>query len=551
MLNSRLTIQIYLGLGLLLGGVIDILVHYHIKNSFTFSTILLFCLFYGLVYNEKNSLRLILTSVGIAVLVSLPLIPLNGLWDETVKFNFDTLGPYYLQLFSFLCAFPLFIYVAHAFHYAYHRDNTWRINYATLFSGVWDSLVLVIVASIFTSIATSLVALAAIIFKTVGSDLLWAVYQDFNAKIIIHTTLFFIGLYIAQQNQKIIHNLRFLLLRMMQFLFPLLALITIIYFFLYSAMLAGLISGESFPPAGILAALVISGVIFFNANFQTGEEEIQYKRWTRVFFTCYQVVLLCLCLRFDYLIISAYSIHTNVGLYLLIVLLHCLSYALGGFMVPVKQRAFIKKANISIALFFITAMLIINNSWKPITINFGHQTKTMVLEPGPVIPSPPTVKNSKTNTLFQQTTAIDEELTTSNLFWQGSIGEQSFIAAERDDLPLYICRAKYKKGNQIGSFSNNKCTITYDGKAFTLPQYKILAGKATIPVLWDAYPTNKPLIRVGVEMTTDGTLRDLYPCRVEINGKFYIGKVVAERCNIAIDGAELGLPIQAILAYTR
>jgi hypothetical protein len=184
-------------------------------------------------------------------------------------------------------------------------------------------------------------------------------------------------------------------------------------------------------------------------------------------------------------------------------------------------------------------------------MKFGHLTKTIVIEPGPVIPTAEPIKDSKTNNMLQETTAIDKELTESNLFWQESISEQSFIAAERDDIPLYICRAQYNNGNQIGSFSNNTCTITYAGKALSRTNYQILAGKTTIPVIWDTYPTHNPLIRVGIEFTTEGTSRDLYACRVEINGKFYIGKVVAERCNIAMDGAELLLPIQSILAQAR
>jgi len=295
--------------------------------------------------------------------VSLPLIPLSEpLWNNASKLK--------LSLETFLSAFPLFIYVAHAFHYAYHRDNTWRINYATLFSAVWDSFVLLTVAGIFAGIATLLVALAATLFKTVGSDWLWSVFHHFKIKILIYSTLFFIGLYIAQQNQKTIHNLRFLLLRMMRFLFPLLAIITTIYFFLYLAMLAGLINGESSPSIGTLAALIIPGIIFFNASFQTGEEDIKSKIWA-LFFLCYQVVLLALCLRFDYLIVSTNSIHINTSLYLFILLLYCLSYAIGAFMVPANQQNFIKKANISIALFFLLAMLILNNPFRPSTIQLG------------------------------------------------------------------------------------------------------------------------------------------------------------------------------------
>ncbi len=542
MLNARKGLLIYVALGLLLGGTIDILNHVDIRHIFLLSSIVLFCLFYGLVYDRKNSARLVITSLGIAVLVSLPFISTNvQLWGGSTEHNLDT----------FLFAFPFLIYVAHAFHYACHRDNTLNISYVTLFSAVWDSFVLVIAASIFTGIATALIAIAGIIFKTVGSDLLWSIYQNFNVKMLIHTTSFFIGLYIAQQNQQAVNNLRFLLLRMMRVLFPLLALITVIYFFLYLAMLAGLFNGNSLSPIAILAGLIIPGIIFFNANFQTGEEDISSTIWTRLFFICYQVVLLCLCLRFDYLIVSAYSLDSNLGLYLLIVLFYCVSYAIGALLLPVKQRHFIKKANIGIALFFLLVLLILNNPVHPIIMTFGHQQQTIAYEPGPVIIPSVSDKKPKATITLQEKTAIDKELIESNLFWQDTISEQSFIAAERDDIPLYICRVQYNNGSQIGSFSNNTCTITYGGKALTIANYQILAGKTTIPVIWDTYPTHNSLIRLGSEVTSESVPRDLYPCRVEINGKFYIGKVVAERCNIAMDGVELGLPIQAILTRVR
>ncbi|HEN5520373.1 TPA: hypothetical protein U6299_001845, partial [Legionella pneumophila] len=194
-------LYIFTLIGLLLGVVVDILIRYNNTTAFIYSVVTIFGVLFALTYNNVNFSRLIGTSFLLAFFLSIPLFPLK--MDYSMK---D-----YFHFFTFFVGFPFFIYVAHCFHYAYHHDNTWRVSYSSLFAGVWNTIPLLFIALVFSSLANLLIVLGSFVFKTVGNNYLWDLYfynRDF--KLISNTTLFFMGLGVGQQNLNIIHNMRFL-----------------------------------------------------------------------------------------------------------------------------------------------------------------------------------------------------------------------------------------------------------------------------------------------------------------------------------------------------
>ena len=266
---SRKEIYVFTLIGLLLGIGLDLLMRNEIKSIFYYIFLLLYSLLFALTFNEKHLLRLLGTSFIVALVLSMPFLP----------FIVDVPPQHIGHFIAFLAAFPIYVYISHSFHYAYHHDNSWRVNYNSLFAAVWNTIPLLFVALLFSSLANCLILIGAFVFKTVGSTFLWNLYFDnLNFRLISNVTLFFIGLGVGQQNIKVIYNLRFLLLRMMYYLFPFLALISALYFVLY---LGHSVSGgpDNINPLTVLLPLNILGIIFFNAYFQDGCIESDAPSW--------------------------------------------------------------------------------------------------------------------------------------------------------------------------------------------------------------------------------------------------------------------------------
>ncbi|HBJ7679193.1 TPA: hypothetical protein ACVUIO_001701 [Legionella pneumophila] len=354
-------LYIFTLIGLLLGVVVDILIRYNNTTAFIYSVVTIFGVLFALTYNNVNFSRLIGTSFLLAFFLSIPLFPLK--MDYSMK---D-----YFHFFTFFVGFPFFIYVAHCFHYAYHHDNTWRVSYSSLFAGVWNTIPLLFIALVFSSLANLLIVLGSFVFKTVGNNYLWDLYfynRDF--KLISNTTLFFMGLGVGQQNLNIIHNMRFLLLRIMYYLFPLLAAISILYFILYTFHSFS-IGQEHINPLIVLIPLTTAGIIFFNAYFQDGTIKSDYPSWLKLSLRVYRVILFLLALMMTYKILSDFSLDTNAFIYLLVAVLFSFTYAITAFLNENQEKQWIYMGNIGTAIFFIVTLFLCNLPYIPVEFTIG------------------------------------------------------------------------------------------------------------------------------------------------------------------------------------
>ncbi len=367
-MTSKKGIYIFTFIGLFVGIILDQLIRAHNTTLFYYSLITLISLFYALSFNQKNILRLVGTSFIFSFVLSLLLLP----------FKADLASNYYLHLLTFIPGFPFLVYITHSFHYAYHHDNTWRVSYSSLFAAVWNTLPLLFVAGLFSALANMIIILGAAIFKTVGSNYLWNLYiHNPSFGLISNSVLFFIGLAIGQENIKIIYSLRFLMLRIMYYLFPFLALHSVIYFVMYTIHY---FSGEPnyITPLLIIIPLVSLGLIFFNACYQDGEVELKYPSWIKGFLQIYRNILLILVLMMTYMVFKSYPVDINICIYLITVILFSINYAITAWFSAEKEKKWICIANIGIAVFFCISLYLSNLPYLPINFVIGSYNTTSI-----------------------------------------------------------------------------------------------------------------------------------------------------------------------------
>jgi hypothetical protein len=216
-----------------------------------------------------------------------------------------------------------------------------------------------------------IIMLGAVLFKTVGSDFLWNLYfNNLHFNLISNITVFFIGLSIGQEQIKIIYNLRFVLLRIMYYLFPFLALHSIIYFVMYNIHS---FYGEKLFISSIIVLMPLTslGIIFFNACYQDGTVELKYPAWIQFFLRVYRVVLFILFLILTYKVSNEYSLDSNLCVYLLVGLLLSVNYAITAWFSAEKEKKWIYIGNIGTAILFIIALFLFNIPYLPLDFTFG------------------------------------------------------------------------------------------------------------------------------------------------------------------------------------
>lgn len=213
---------IFAGIGLALGIIIDQIIHRDDLRVVHYIFPSLIAYLYALTYNGEHSIRLAITSTLTALLLSLPLAPYM-LGDEPQHFN---------HVICFVLIYPLFVYIGHCFHYAYHHDSKLKVSYKSLYTAVWNTFPHLFLATLFLALSQIILGFGALVFKSIGSMFLWDLcFNNLHFRIITNVLFFFIGMNICYQNISVVYNMRILIMRAMFYLFPFVALISISYFF--------------------------------------------------------------------------------------------------------------------------------------------------------------------------------------------------------------------------------------------------------------------------------------------------------------------------------
>ena len=361
---SKMGIYIFILIGLLVGLTLDTLIRWEVKTPFYYAFTVVFGYLYALSYNEKNNQRLMISSFFVTLFLTIPFIGFK--W---AGFGND----HTIHMVTFWMIFPTFAYVAHCFHYAYHQDNTFDVSYVSLFAAVWNSIILILIAIVFSTIAHSLIMLGGFIFKTTGNDLLWDFVNNNHFSLIMNTVLIFIGLNIGQQNLNIIYSIRFLLLKVMYYLFPILAVISTLYLILH---LLQVLTGGIAPinPLFILVPLSILGIVFFNAFYQDGDAEVAVPAGLQLFYKIYRVVLFIIVLMMTYHLFKQNPINSNVLIVILCGILFSATYAITAYFDEVAEKKWIRLGNIGTAIFFLIALFIFNIPYANVDFTLGSDT---------------------------------------------------------------------------------------------------------------------------------------------------------------------------------
>ncbi|MCC5792491.1 MAG: hypothetical protein JJT82_07805 [Legionellaceae bacterium] len=343
-------ILVYLILGLLSGSFLALLTWQQLTSIYLYTVPLLFALFFALAFNGKQTLRLLWSSAALALILGSPLLALSKSQHHGLE--------------SMLWILPIACYVAHAFHYAIHLDSSLKPSYQSLFFAVWNTIPLLLVAGLFSLIGVSLLYLTALIFYS----LQYNAFGDFIVNnsyfvLISRTTLVFTGLGIAKQNLPLMNNLRLVLLRVIYYLYPFLALISLLYLILFTAHYIG-DAQKSDATGMVLLSLVSLGIIFFNAIFQEGKSDIYPSKTMLFFLKLYRISLLPLGLIMAFELWSPER-SANFLLIISLLTLYSISYCLSVFSGKSRATKAIQAANISIALFFVFVFLLINNPLYP------------------------------------------------------------------------------------------------------------------------------------------------------------------------------------------
>jgi hypothetical protein len=175
--------------------------------------------------------------------------------------------------------------------------------------------------------------------------------------------------------------------------------------------------------------------------------------------------------------------------------------------------------------------------------------------------------------------------------WAASNGTNmpanAFVAARNGNAPLYICQATYSGDNSYseaavidpGVLTPQGCVITYNGQSFLAPTYSVLIS--TSVGAWvdgqkvQTQPKIRPLLLARANGNEEGVAsatptsdnsnqptpllnqlavvggqensQDIYVCRTQIAGQYFIGKVANNTCNIAAGSKEASWPVYQVL----
>lgn len=347
---------IFAGIGLALGVTIDQIVHHDDLRvvHYTFPTLIAYL--YALAYNGEHSIRLIFTSTITAFLLSFPLAPfLFG--EEPEHFN---------HVICFVLIYPLFIFIGHCFHYAYHHDSTYKVSYKSLFTAVWNTFPHIFLAALFVGLGQLILGFGALVFKTAGSMFLWDLcFNNLHFRIITNIIFFFVGMNICYQNIGVVYNLRILIIRAMFYLFPFVALISISYFFfIFSNYIT--FKHQIVQNLNVLIPLVVLGITFFNAYLQDADDKNATPQTYNNFIKLYRVVFFALTIMLAHASSTEYDFDINVLVYLICVVFLGFVYFITIFFPIELEYKYIKLGNVSTAIFFMLALLILNFPYHPL-----------------------------------------------------------------------------------------------------------------------------------------------------------------------------------------
>lgn len=335
-------LYLYSFVGLIVAAFAEILYLGQI-GDFVYSAFpLVFSILFLLSYNGFNTLQLFISSFILSFILCIPLIGIDTWTDHQVEF---------------VILFPFLVFMAHCFHYAYHRNHTLRMDYSILFEAAWNGLMILLFGVIFDfAINAFIIFLVWVIAKSASSHLYSFIVEGVAVPSFLGILFMFIGMGITHKHILSFNRLRFTLISCMYYFLPILLLGNITYFICFFNN-----PGEH-PDVNIshLFELIILSLIFMNAYYQDGDRENQRLAWLDSVLRVYKVLLLAMLLTVSYYAYSYMSLNTNQLILLTLMLFSGWIYAQSAFLSDQRAQEEIEYSNKCIVFVFIIAIYLVN-----------------------------------------------------------------------------------------------------------------------------------------------------------------------------------------------
>ncbi len=390
---------LYTLLGFASASIMTILSHARLTYIAPYIFIASFVFLFSLAFDENKTKGLIISSLVGAFIITFPFLSMN------FGASFDGHNPMNVRYIEFIFfSLPSFAFMVHCFHYAYHKTDCYKLDYRYLFEAVWNTIPMLFVAGLFANITNALISSASMGFKTINSHFIETYYtSNVDVLFILNSTFFFVGLSIAKIHDKITLNLRFVLLRMLNFLLPLLIITTFTYTVMFCLFHgSNLFTTQVISGSSILASLALLGIIFFNAYYQDGEDKAPLPMAISIIFKVYRLLLFVMATYSAIQLFVTYSPHipANIELYVLLLMLFPLVYAIGVFFHSNLERTIITNGNMLIALLYLIALVVLYHPFQSYERPFIFTKETLTIQSS----SAPSMKaNSNVNKKIEKT----------------------------------------------------------------------------------------------------------------------------------------------------
>ncbi len=528
--EKKLSLLPFLTLGLLTGLSLALLNAYKIEFPLWYGWITLFSLMFLLAYRNNASLfQLAITALVTSFLAASPFQWLNSEAPNAIL----------LPLIS--------AYAMNSFHMSYHKDGL-KIQYPTLFYAVWDTFTKLAVAALFTGLCWIVLFIWSGLFSVIGINFFYDLFTSIWFSIAASTTFASLGLYIVEQTDTVIRNLRFLLLQICRWLLPMICFIGLL-FILAWMLTTILVTRDINLNPYIFSLYSVALIIFINGVYQDSDVESPYgKALTRMINIMIVLFPLITAAILYTIMFPSAKFETNLGTYQLngivsvgfnqfnfnlfinscFLFLYSLSYAVNS----LRKRTIWSKSlgtiNIMLALLLISTTVLLNNYvFYHAPFNPGKQKH---------INDTHTDKSDKNRA--QQLKKLSKAYASAGITWEETLGNP-LVLAIRNDQPQSICQINLNKALLAGIIIDNQCVIISNNKLIKANNYKTLSGDPS-KISWKNWFNQWALKSpYGTKPVIVGFYKSsiISVCRAIYKNRLYLGTNLTETniCKIAVN----------------
>lgn len=179
---------------------------------------------------------------------------------------------HYLLQVSLLSPALISLYITYIFYCA--KTDGECLHYQRLFYYAWQKFLLVLLGEVLVYLILGLFFLAGLLFKILGSDFVYDLVLTRSFHLTIPPILFALAIYVFSQNEGVIDKTRDLLLSFFKVLYPLFAIVTLIF------TVGVWVSPKPISDLwGIIVLLSAWHIFMLNAVYQDGTRLSPYPAW--------------------------------------------------------------------------------------------------------------------------------------------------------------------------------------------------------------------------------------------------------------------------------